>query len=142
MSEADMSLQSSNSSSTNLVQGHTGSDAPEENCGYTVRISPRNFQAAARNGSDGNSRSVMAGVEADMGMTESSSSRLLYNSKILTNTGFKVLEELRQHNQLCDVTIRVDSSDTVAHRVVLAATCPYFRGMFTGMLVTQRCLCI
>ena len=141
MSEADMALQNSNTSYTNLVQGHTGSDAPEENSGYTVRVSPRNSQAAARNSSDGNNRSIMAVVEADMGMTENSSNRLLYNSKTLTNTGFKVLEELRQHNQLCDVTIRVGSSDTVAHRVVLAATCPYFRGMFTGRLAMNRCLC-
>ena len=132
MSEADMALQGSSSSSTNFVQGHTGRDAPEENCGYHVRSSPRNYPATSRSGCDGTNRSVMAGVEADMGMTENSSSRLLYNSKTLTSNGFKMLEELRKNNQLCDVTIRVDSNDTVAHRVVLAATCPYFRGMFRG----------
>jgi hypothetical protein len=73
-----------------------------------------------------------AGVEADMGIDENNTNKLLYTSKGLTKSAFKVLEELRQQNQLCDVTIRVGSRDCVAHRAVLAATCPYFRGMFTG----------
>ena len=133
MSESEMASQSGGSGSSATIQGHTGSDAPEENCSYTLRNSPRNFQSAARNSSDGNSRSVMAGVEADMGMGENSSSRgLSHTSKSLTTTSFIAFEQLRQLNQLCDVTIRVGSSETVAHRVVLAATCPYFRGMFTG----------
>ena len=132
MSESEMASQAGSSGSSSTVQSHTGSDAPEENCGYTLRSSPRTFQSAARNSSDGNCRSVMAGVEADMGMTESSCTHHFYSSKSLASTGFKVLEELRQLKQLCDVTIRVGTTETAAHRVVLAATCPYFRGMFTG----------
>lgn len=136
MSESEMASQAGSSGSSTAI---TGSDAPEENCSYTLRNSPRNFQSAARNSSDGNSRSVMAGVEADMGMAENSSNRgLAYNSKSLTTTGFKVFEELRQFNQLCDVTIRVGTTETVAHRVVLAATCPYFRGMFTGKYLEPK----
>ncbi len=133
MSESEMASQTGSSGSSTNLHGHTGSDAPEENCSFTLRNSPRNFQSAARNSSDGNTRSVMAGVEADMGLAENTSNRgLPYSSKTLTATSFKVFEELRQLHQLCDVTIRVGTSDTVAHRVVLAATCPYFRGMFTG----------
>jgi len=103
MSESEMASQSGGSGSSATIQGHTGSDAPEENCSYTLR-----------NGENSSSRG------------------LSHTSKSLTTTSFIAFEQLRQLNQLCDVTIRVGSSDTVAHRVVLAATCPYFRGMFTG----------
>ena len=113
-----------------------GTDAPEGNSSYGMKNTPRNYQAAIKNSSDGsnNARSIMAGpgVEADMGLNENSTSRLQYTSSILTNQAFQVLEELREQNQLCDVTIRVGDHDCIAHRVVLAATCPYFRGMFTG----------
>ena len=74
-------------------------------------------------------------VEADMtfGDTSNAGSRLQYTSKIITSQAFEVFDELRQHNQLCDVTIKVDGHDYTAHRVVLAAVSPYFRGMFTGI---------
>lgn len=123
------------SSTPNLLsssQNQMSTDAPEENRGYGVRNSPRR---CAGNDSDPTTRSVMAGVEADMGMNENSTNRLQYTSKDITRRAFKVLDELRQQNQLCDVTIRVGSSDCVAHRAVLAATCPYFRGMFTGVFL-------
>ena len=73
-------------------------------------------------------------VEADMtfGETSSASSRLQYTSKVITSQAFEVFDELRQRNQLCDVTINVDGHEYSAHRVVLAAVSPYFRGMFTG----------
>lgn len=109
-------------------------DAPEENRGYGSR-NVRSFHTAPRSDSDPSTRPgcpVMAGVEADMGLDENNTNRLQYTSKDITKTAFKVLEELRHQNQLCDVTIRVGSTECVAHRAVLAATCPYFRGMFTG----------
>ena len=134
----------SSSSTPNLlssaVQGQVNPDAPEENRSYGpgARNAPRTASSAGRSESDPNTRSVMAGmagVEADMGINESNTNRLLYTSKDLTKTAFKVLEELRQQNQLCDVTIRVGNRDCVAHRAVLASTCPYFRGMFTGTII-------
>ena len=130
-----MSSLDSSSSSPNLLsnsQMQLGTDAPEENSGYGMRSTPRHYQAAGRSCSDANTRGVMAGVEADMGLNESSTCRHLYTSKTLTNSAFAVLEELRRDKQLCDVVIRVGANDCSAHRVVLAATCPYFRGMFTG----------
>ena len=131
------------SSTPSLLSGQSlvsSTDAPEENGNYGLRSSPRTFSAGAVARSDvsghivgdPNSRSVMAGVEADMGLNESNSNKLQYTSKDITKSAFMVLEELRQSHQLCDVTIRVGSKDFVAHRAVLAATCPYFRGMFTG----------
>ena len=80
-------------------------------------------------------------VEADMtfGDTSSTSSRLQYTSKIITSQAFEVFDELRQRNQLCDVTIMVDGHEFTAHRVVLAAVSPYFRGMFTGRFNKPVC---
>ncbi|KAI8509832.1 Kelch-like H-associated protein 1 [Branchiostoma belcheri] len=49
-----------------------------------------------------------------------------------------VMNMLREHHQLCDVTLKVtyqDKKDTfLAHKVVLAAASPYFKAMFTGGL--------
>lgn len=56
----------------------------------------------------------------------------VYTSKRIIEKAFHVFEELRKNGQLCDVVIKVGSQDFVAHRVVLAATSPYFLAMFTG----------
>ncbi|XP_061440239.1 kelch-like protein 2 isoform X3 [Rhineura floridana] len=45
---------------------------------------------------------------------------------------FKVMNELRSQNLLCDVTIVAEDMEIAAHRVVLAACSPYFHAMFTG----------
>ena len=73
-------------------------------------------------------------VEADMSIDDTTN-RLVYTSKKITDAAFTVFKELQEQRQLCDVTIRVGDHDFVAHRVVLAATSPYFRGMFTGVCV-------
>ncbi|XP_045432847.1 kelch-like protein 2 isoform X5 [Pipistrellus kuhlii] len=44
---------------------------------------------------------------------------------------FKVMNELRSQNLLCDVTIVAEDMEISAHRVVLAACSPYFHAMFT-----------
>ena len=44
--------------------------------------------------------------------------------------GYEAMNVLRHSGQLCDVTLRVGSEHFRAHRVVLAAASPYFRGMF------------
>lgn len=80
-------------------------------------------------------------AEADMSMGETPS-RQAYSSNKTNEAAFAVLDELRQQNQLCDVIIRVGDQDFVAHRVVLAATCPYFKGMFTGGRQVLRGWCI
>ncbi|CAO2596236.1 Kelch-like protein 3, partial [Lemmus lemmus] len=45
---------------------------------------------------------------------------------------FKVMNELRSKQLLCDVMITAEDVEIEAHRVVLAACSPYFCAMFTG----------
>ncbi|XP_054967760.1 kelch-like protein 2 isoform X2 [Pan paniscus] len=51
---------------------------------------------------------------------------------------FKVMNELRSQNLLCDVTIVAEDMEISAHRVVLAACSPYFHAMFTGGMSESR----
>ncbi|XP_042727745.1 kelch-like protein 2 isoform X2 [Tympanuchus pallidicinctus] len=51
---------------------------------------------------------------------------------------FKVMNELRSQNLLCDVTIVAEDMEIAAHRVVLAACSPYFHAMFTGEMSESR----
>ena len=41
------------------------------------------------------------------------------------------LDSIRRSDQLCDVVIRVAEKTFNAHKLILAACCPYFRAMFT-----------
>ena len=42
------------------------------------------------------------------------------------------LKSLRQDEDLCDVVLKVGSTSISTHRVILAASSPYFKAMFTG----------
>lgn len=50
------------------------------------------------------------------------------HSKGLVNA----LRFLRQDEDLCDVVLRVGGTSISAHKVVLAASSPYFKAMFAG----------
>ena len=56
----------------------------------------------------------------------------VYVSKKIIQKAFSVLNDFRKQNLLSDVTIRVGSHDFSSHRVILAATSPYFQAMFTS----------
>ena len=52
---------------------------------------------------------------------------------------FRVMNELRVREELCDISINVDGRHFHAHRVVLAGCSPYLRAMFTnGMLESEK----
>lgn len=74
-------------------------------------------------------------MSAEADMSTENPNRDVYTSKTITEAAFAVLEELRRRGQLCDVTLTVGECEFRAHKVVLAATSPYFRGMFTGECV-------
>lgn len=63
---------------------------------------------------------------------EASITKKVYVSKKIVQKAFTVLNEFRLQNLLSDVTIKVGSMDLPAHRVILAATSPYFQAMFTS----------
>lgn len=62
---------------------------------------------------------------------------------IMTNSHAKsilnAMNLLRKSNTLCDITLRVESTDFPAHRIVLAACSDYFCAMFTSE-VTELCV--
>lgn len=45
---------------------------------------------------------------------------------------------LRKSNELCDVVLNVGSSRINAHKIILSASSPYFRAMFTGELAESK----
>ncbi|TKS79228.1 Kelch-like protein 18 [Collichthys lucidus] len=49
--------------------------------------------------------------------------------------GYVVMEEIRRQGKLCDVTLKVGDHKFSAHRIVLAASIPYFHAMFTNDMV-------
>ena len=60
---------------------------------------------------------------------------------------FSVFHEMREFDELCDITLKVNRKEIRAHRVVLAACSPYFRAMLTtgflesnlGTITLQDC---
>ncbi|KAG2458235.1 KLH18 protein, partial [Polypterus senegalus] len=50
----------------------------------------------------------------------------------LPQRGYAVMEEIRRQGKLCDVTLKVGEHKFSAHRIVLAASIPYFHAMFTN----------
>ncbi|GFR94208.1 kelch-like protein 18 [Elysia marginata] len=51
---------------------------------------------------------------------------------------FPTIADIRRHGQLCDVTLRVGEQKFSAHRIILAATIPYFHAMFTHDMVETK----
>ncbi|XP_034961399.2 kelch-like protein 3 isoform X3 [Zootoca vivipara] len=51
---------------------------------------------------------------------------------------FKVMNELRSKQLLCDVVIVAEDVEIEAHRIVLAACSPYFCAMFTGDMTESK----
>ncbi|XP_052805467.1 kelch-like protein 18 isoform X2 [Mya arenaria] len=56
----------------------------------------------------------------------------------LPNLAFPVLEDIRRQGKLCDVTLKVGDRKFRAHRIVLAASIPYFHAMFTHDMVESK----
>ena len=53
-------------------------------------------------------------------------------SDTFTNEAFFMMQTIRRQGRLCDVTLIADTSKFSAHRIVLAASIPYFNSMFAS----------
>ncbi|CAD6208067.1 GSCOCG00010341001-RA-CDS [Cotesia congregata] len=62
----------------------------------------------------------------------------IYQESEIFSTGFTLFEEIRKTGKLCDVTLKVEDQSFSAHRVVLAATIPYFHAMFLNNMVESK----
>ncbi|XP_013777569.1 kelch-like protein 18 [Limulus polyphemus] len=51
---------------------------------------------------------------------------------------FPVIEDIRRQGKLCDVTLKVDDQAFTGHRIILAATIPYFHAMFTHDMMESK----
>ena len=51
---------------------------------------------------------------------------------------FLMMENIRRQGKLCDVTLKVETAKFSAHRIVLAASIPYFNSMFTSDMVESN----
>ncbi|XP_042202816.1 kelch-like protein 18 [Callorhinchus milii] len=66
-------------------------------------------------------------------MEEAAEGELMYLSVAeLPARGYSAMEEIRRRGRLCDVTLKVGEHKYSAHRIVLAASIPYFHAMFTN----------
>ncbi|XP_041460207.1 kelch-like protein 18 [Lytechinus variegatus] len=52
--------------------------------------------------------------------------------------GYMTMESIRRQGKLCDVTLKVEDHKFTAHRIVLAASIPYFHAMFTTDMVESK----
>jgi len=62
----------------------------------------------------------------------------VFTQKDLAFVAMPVMEDIRRDGKLCDVTIKVGDNSYRAHRIVLAATVPYFHAMFTHDMAESR----
>ncbi|XP_078254473.1 kelch-like protein 18 [Rhinoraja longicauda] len=68
-------------------------------------------------------------------MAEADEELMLLSVGDLPVRGYGLMEEIRRQGKLCDVTLRVGDHKYSAHRIVLAASIPYFHAMFTNDMI-------
>uniref|UniRef100_A0A1B6L363 Kelch-like protein diablo n=1 Tax=Graphocephala atropunctata TaxID=36148 RepID=A0A1B6L363_9HEMI len=75
---------------------------------------------------------------ANKPMSSEAEECVIFQQLDLFSNGFPVMEEIRRHGKLCDVTLKVEDQSFSGHRIVLAATIPYFHAMFTHDMVESK----
>lgn len=61
-----------------------------------------------------------------------------YTDPNWSNNGFQNMEEIRRLGKLCDITLVASDHKFTAHRIVLAASIPYFNAMFLHDLIESK----
>ncbi|XP_058803935.1 kelch-like protein 18 [Phymastichus coffea] len=81
------------------------------------------------------SSEVPAHSVAGLGLTDK---QIVYQNPEHCANSFPTFEHIRRQGKLCDVTLKVDDESFSAHRLVLAATIPYFNGMFLNDMAESK----
>jgi kelch-like protein 18 len=82
-------------------------------------------------------------------INSANSNQLLLNKKIIENVenfsdpkwssiGFQTMEEIRRMGKLCDITLVANDHKFTAHKIVLAASIPYFHAMFLHEMIESK----
>lgn len=71
-------------------------------------------------------------------MERVASKPFVYHNRDSSTDAFECLAKFRDNGVLCDVLLCVENKEIPAHRVILAAVCPYFRAMFLGKLAESN----
>lgn len=58
--------------------------------------------------------------------------RFLFQCNSLPSLCYARFKNMKQQQQLCDITIKFGNHSISAHRLILSAAIPYFSGMFTN----------
>ncbi|KAL7064932.1 hypothetical protein AAHC03_05874 [Spirometra sp. Aus1] len=66
----------------------------------------------------------------DLSRKDSARSNVRFKDQNLLKNSFPNFEQIRRNGKLCDVTLIADGQQFSAHKIVLAATIPYFDAMF------------
>ncbi|XP_011297003.1 kelch-like protein 18 isoform X2 [Fopius arisanus] len=64
--------------------------------------------------------------------------QIVFQEPELFSQGFPIFEEIRRQGKLCDVTLKIEDQTFSAHRIVLAATIPYFHAMFLTNMIESK----
>ncbi|XP_019629977.1 PREDICTED: kelch-like protein 18 [Branchiostoma belcheri] len=68
-------------------------------------------------------------------MADMADDAVLFQASDFSSQGYSLMQDIRRQGKLCDVTLKVGDHKFTAHRIVLAATIPYFHAMFTHDMV-------
>jgi len=63
---------------------------------------------------------------------------VIFHQRDLASVALPVIEDIRRMGKLCDVTVRVGKRHFHCHRLILAATIPYFHAMFTHDMAESK----
>ncbi|XP_055538734.1 kelch-like protein 18 isoform X2 [Wyeomyia smithii] len=77
-------------------------------------------------------------MDAACDLETEENSYVLFKQDSMFAESFPLMKEIRRQGKLCDVTLKVENHSFSAHRIVLAATIPYFYAMFTHNMAESR----
>jgi len=77
---------------------------------------------------------------SDLNLSEETSARDLqvFSAREHPSEAFERIQQMRDEQKLCDITLKVGEREIRAHRLVLAATSQYFYSMFVRDMVESR----